>query len=137
MGDSESNNPESSSAQETIAFYYLKTPDYRIVHVDGAIGGVTPQGNIQVSVYAEHAAIPQKAVFHVTEDGALGDEIVDQRVARDGLIREMSVSLVMTETATREFIEFLNRKLEDLSNIKRVAAEARDAVQSKRVQDPR
>ena len=36
-----------------VRFHYLKSQLWRVVHVDGAIGGITPRGMIHAALYSE------------------------------------------------------------------------------------
>lgn len=91
---------------ETVRFHYVKSPHFATVHVDGAIGGLTPRGLIHVALYAERAAIPTSTVQPVL-DGRLGDELKDQRVGKEGVVRELQVDLVMDLAAAQSLQTWL------------------------------
>ena len=58
-------NEQGSVSIDQMRFFYLKNPAFRVVHVDGAVGGVTPRGRIPMAVYSERPAIPQSSVHSV------------------------------------------------------------------------
>ncbi len=110
---------EEGGIPQEIAFHYIKSSDYRTVHADGIIGGITPHLGVHMAVYAEHAAIPQKSVHKVRPDGAVLDEVTDQRVSRGGIVRDLALDLVMNEAVATEMHRWLGERLEELGKIKK------------------
>jgi hypothetical protein len=95
------NTPPSS-----IKIYYRKANFFRVVHVDGAIGGITPTRNIFVSLYNQRTPLPRMIEQRFSpEDGTLGEEI--GRGGKSGLFREMEVGIVLTAPVARELAKFL------------------------------
>src|SRR3989442_6878794 len=47
---------------QDVTFHYIKSSQFRVVHADGIIGGVTPRGLIHIAVFSERPAIPQVIV---------------------------------------------------------------------------
>ena len=110
----------SKNAEETldnmnqIEFHYLKTNNYRSFHVDGAYGGITPNGNIYMELFLERAPTPKSVLHEFDEDGSLGKEL--SRQSKTGLIREVEAGLVLN-LATAEAIEkWLAEKIEVLKS---------------------
>lgn len=98
-----------------ISFDYIKTSQFRIVHVDGAFGGPTPQGHLFISFYAERPPIPQRVVHEVmtTTDGvALGPEIPTERNVRPGVVRDVEVGVIMTLQNAIALRDLLNSRIE-------------------------
>lgn len=61
-------------------------------------------GHIHVALYAERAAIPRRQVFTLNVEGkdedTLGREVLEKRISRGAIVREMSCDLRMSpETA--------------------------------------
>ena len=79
-----------------VAFDYIKSQYFRVIHADGAIGSITPNGLIHFALYSERPAIPRRLVQPVSEDGQLGDPIESETESRDSIIREMDVDVMMT-----------------------------------------
>ncbi len=80
--------------------------------MDGAIGSVSPNGQIHMSLYSERLPIPRRMVYELKEN-ALGDEIEDQRVTRDAIIREMDVDVIMTIDAAESLCTWLQNKIDE------------------------
>ena len=101
-----------------VIFHYLKAPAFRTIHVDGAIGAMTPQGGIHFALYSERPAIPQQVAYQVRPDGALGDQ--ETVVSRGGIVRELEVDAIMSIETAKSLHDWLGRKLSDA---KRLVAE--------------
>jgi hypothetical protein len=107
------------NGKRTVSFHYIKSNSFRVVYVEGALGGPTPRGNISVSVFNERAPIPQKNVFEVLPTGELGAELVEQRISRDGVVREVEVELVFTVESAKTFAEWLAEHVRRLEKAQR------------------
>jgi hypothetical protein len=116
---------EKQAEPEKVAFHYIKTTDYHPIHVDGVIGGLTPKGLIHAAVFTEHAPIPQKTVQRI-QDGVVGDEITDERVVRDGIVRDVAASLIMTPEMAQKLVEWLQSHLTKLAKVQEKFANAQE-----------
>jgi hypothetical protein len=95
-----------------IRFHYLKSQLFRSMHVDGAIGGLSPNGqNIHISVYSEQLPLPTVVINEIDPDGKLGGEI--KRIARDGVVREVEADLVLSLDSARALMEWLGRTINE------------------------
>ena len=101
------------SDAKKIAFHYIKSNQFRVVHVDGALGGITPTGDIFVSLYSQRGPIPQKTVQEVNESGEVGDEIMEERVSRDGLVREIEIGISVRPEVAKNLINWPQKKVEE------------------------
>lgn len=107
-----------STNQGEIAFDYIKSGDFRVIWVDGAIGSPTPTGNIHFAVYAERPAFPRREVHALNPDtGELGPQIAEKRIGRNAVVREMACDLVMSPAAAKNLVKFL------IEQIKRTGGE--------------
>jgi hypothetical protein len=87
---------------------FIKSQQFRVVHVDGAIGGPTLAGLIHLAVFSERAAIPRRIVASVV-DGIVGDPIAEETVVRDGVIREIDTDMIMSVSAAEDVIRLLTK----------------------------
>lgn len=88
-----------------IKFFYEKGKYFRVAHVDGAIGGLTPTREIFLSVYSQRTALPQIVEQQITPEGRLG-AVVDT-VGKQGIFREMEIGMIMTAEVANQIAEFL------------------------------
>lgn len=95
-----------------IKFDYLKSNYHREILVEGAHGGLTPKGHLQMSVFNERRPIPKQTVHPVTEDGTIGLEILDERLSRDSIIRSVEATLLMDIPTAKIIYEWLRKHIE-------------------------
>lgn len=107
--------------QDEIEFFYIKGPDFRSLHIDGAIGGITPRGALHIAFFSERAAIPQKTVNELI-GGQLGDEVRAKREGKEGVVRQMEVDIFLTESAALDLRNWLNTKLDEFEARRAFAA---------------
>jgi hypothetical protein len=102
----------------TVEFHYIKGNAFRVVHVDGAMGGITPAGLIFVSLYSERPAIPQIMVHDVTETGQIGPERSEERVSKKGIVREIEVGATMSVETAANFVKWLQDRIDLVKKLK-------------------
>lgn len=89
----------------TIKFYHEKGNFFRVVHIDGAIGGLTPTREIFMSMYSQRIAIPKIIEQRLSLEGQLGEEVA--REGKTGVFRELEVGVVLTATTARQIAQWL------------------------------
>jgi hypothetical protein len=92
----------------TINFYHEKGNFFRVIHVDGAIGGLTPTRDIFMSLYSQRVAIPRIIEQRLSLEGKVGEEV--KREGKNGIFRELEVGVVLTPTIARQIAEWLNQQ---------------------------
>jgi hypothetical protein len=110
---------------KTVDFHYIKGPDFRSIHVDGAIGGLTTKGFLHVALFTERAAIPQRTTHGVLPDGTLGNEILEKRLSKEGIVRQMEVDLIVNEETARDLRIWLDQMLQDFEDRRKKLEELR------------
>ena len=90
-----------------VQFHYKKSNNFRVVHGDGVWGGATPKGGIAMTFFSERAPIPQVLEQAINPDGSLGEEMTDHRVALEGVVREVEVTVVMDVSVAKSLIPWL------------------------------
>jgi len=108
-------------ATNEVAVDYIKSHDFRVVWVDGVIGGITPNGVIHVAVYAERQAIPRRQVFKIEPTGenvgVLGAEILEKQISRGSVVREMACNLFLTAQVAENMAQWLMARAVELRKI--------------------
>jgi hypothetical protein len=108
---------------KSVEFHYIKSNLFRVLHVDGALGSVTPSGLIFVGFYNERAAIPQIMVHEITDAGQVGTERAEERVGKKGVVREVEVGAVMSLDTAKSFVTWLQDKIDLVQKLKQVSTE--------------
>ncbi len=101
-----------------IHFHMLKSNFFRVIHADGIFGGMSPRGGIQIAFFSERQPIPQQMCHTINPDtGRLGDELEDQRISRDGIVREIEANVIMELTTAKSFLSWLQATVNDAEEI--------------------
>jgi hypothetical protein len=87
---------EDTKGPGKVNFDYIKGNLFRVIHVDGAIGSITPQAMIHAALYSERPAIPQRLVHWLNPDGSLGERIEEETATRGAVVRELEADLMMS-----------------------------------------
>ena len=90
-----------------IKFFYEKGKYFRVAHVDGAIGGLTPARSIFVALFSQRSALPQTVEQQITPEGKLGTVI--ETMGKHGIFREMEIGIVVTPEVAEELAAFLQQ----------------------------
>lgn len=98
---------------ESLDFHYQKSPEYRTIHCDGALGGPTPRGYLSVTFFNERGTIPRRSSREVVEVGDAGYRLGDEKIvdSLDGVMRQLETTVFMDLNATREFFVWLGQRL--------------------------
>lgn len=82
---------------------------FRELHIDGAYGGITPQGQFNMNFFAERLAIPKSTEFEV-ENNKL-KKVADSADSKDGIIREFETGVYMNIETARDIHKWLGDTL--------------------------
>ena len=115
--------------KDRFEFHYIKSNLFRVIHADGAHGGVTPGLKVQMALFSERIPIPQKtthkAVYNESEGSvAVGEEITDERVARKGLVREVETEVLMDVETAKKLYVWLGDKIKLIETLRAGEKEA-------------
>lgn len=105
-----------SPALSEIGFHYSKSAMFRTIHVDGAFGGVTPQGFIDVNLYSERVSVPSYINFDLTE-GKVGNELSREGVSGSGLVREIEVGAMISLPVAKALVRWLNDQIRAMETL--------------------
>ena len=102
--------------ESQVGFDYIKSTQFRVAHVDGGIGGITPSGLLHFAVFSERPAIPKHTV-HLIEDGRLGAELPQLKVSRGTVVRELEVDLIMSLQVATGIRDWLDQQIAKASEL--------------------
>jgi hypothetical protein len=97
-------------------FFFEIDKDYRIVASNGAWGGVTPRGDIQVDFFVEKQGTPESIKNRISEEGAIG-EVVEMKPPKR-IVRKLQVGVLMTLEEAQNLVKFLSDKIKQIQDIK-------------------
>lgn len=110
------------AGERRVAFDMLKSNFFRVIHVEGAFGGVSPHGQLRVVLFNERYAIPKHTEHVLEPDGTLGGELRAARDGRNAIVRELECEIVMTLESAKLIHTWLSGKIKDLEKIRDMIA---------------
>lgn len=108
----EDNKSASATTPTSVEFRYLKSQSFRVIHVDGAWGGVSPRADIHMEIFSERPEIPDSVEHEITPEGRLGKEVSIQNQGR--IVREVEADVVMNLGTAKGILAWLSNKIEAL-----------------------
>jgi len=100
-----------------INFDYIKSNQFRVIRVDGAHGGIAPNGHtIQMALFSERAPIPKRETYKL-EQGKLGERTAVEQ--RDALIREVEIEALVDLNTARRIVNWLQDKIDMAEKLKK------------------
>ena len=104
----------SEDQQPRITFSYEKSPTCRTIHASGAWGSVTPEYAIYMALFSEHLPIPERTAHLITETGALGVEVDDERQVKSGVVRQIEAEVFLSEQTAISLVAWLQERLRQI-----------------------
>lgn len=103
----------SEPTQDRVNFDYIKSNLFRTARADGLVCGVNGHADIVLNFFSERTAIPKRS-SHRLVGGRLGDEIPEDRVSRDAVVREVEISLSMNLAVAKATIKTLETQIKNM-----------------------
>ena len=107
----------SSKKKDSIIIHNIKNSGFRQIHIDGAQGGITPNGFINLNFYSQRIVIPKGTEFSVKENGELGEVISDISDSKSGIVREFEFGTYMDINTCISLKMFLEKKIEEFNEL--------------------
>lgn len=86
--------PGIDSENKIVTYDYVKSSLFRVIHVDGVFGGVTPNGkNLFLTLWNERWPIPKSVAHSLSTNNEVGEE--KNRVTRNAIVREVETQILM------------------------------------------
>lgn len=118
MSENEPQSPENGheDTHAEVVFRYFKSNFFRVVHADGAWGGLSPQGDIHISFYNERAAIPDSSKLVVSQKT---NQLVrpEEFEASSRFVREVEVDVIVDLSTAIQLRGWLDDKIKHLRRL--------------------
>lgn len=101
------------SDKKSIIIHNIKNPGFRQIHVDGAHGGITPTGFINLNFFSQRGVIPTGTEFEVGENDEIGNLKRNLKDSKSGIIREFEVGIYMDINSCKNLVSFLEQKISE------------------------
>ena len=107
--------PVNASNQEReVTFTFMKSNFFRVIHADGAWGGVSPRGDIHITFYNERGAIPDKSIVTLSDSGEVKRERNERSSA---IVREVEADVIVDLPTAMQLHAWLTDKIELLQDL--------------------
>ena len=106
-----------NNQSKSIVINNIKNSGFRQIHVDGAHGGITPSGFINLNFYSQRTVIPKGTEFAVADNGNIGDIIKNTEGSKKGLVREFEFGIYMDINTCVNLREFLTLKIDEYEKL--------------------
>lgn len=103
---------------ESILFHNKISPNFKQVHVDGALGGLTPKGLLNFNFFSERFTIPKATEYRVVGEGSQLEKIKDSEDSKDGIIREYEFGVYLTLDTAKSLVSLISTKILELEKIR-------------------
>jgi hypothetical protein len=103
---------------DKIKFKYIFQDDYNPKYVNGAFGGISPQGEIVLNFYLERVALPRSQTYSVKE-GLVLSEISEEREPGDhesSVVRFVENGIVLDLAHAEDIHRWLGAHIETLKS---------------------
>ena len=93
-----------------LTFKFTESQHHRVIHVDGAWGGITGQGLIHMDLFSEYRSPPDSVKVQL-EVGKPPEELA--RVGGTAITREREVTAILNLQTATAIRDWLNQKIEE------------------------
>lgn len=125
-------NAATTSNATKIKFHYIKSNFFRVIHVDGVFGGVTPSADIFLALFSQRPPLPKMTVQAVLPDGNLGEEIMTERDSKEGIVREAEIGVNLDLAAAKALHVWLGERIELLEKTQDSAMKKNEKLESRK-----
>ena len=108
---------EKSDIPPFVTFQWGKSSHFRVIHADGAYGGLTPYGGLFCCFYNDRLPIPEETVQTVGESGLLGPEVTEKTKISSGIQREVETCILMNLNTSKALHQWLEERIKILEKL--------------------
>jgi len=107
----EGKSAEVAAQPDTVEAHYIKSTEFRTIHVDGVWGGLTPTGYINATFWSQRIALPRWVEYKVSHTDGSMNEL--RREGKNGVVREMEVNAVFDINFAISLRDWLDSKIKE------------------------
>lgn len=108
---------EKADVPPFVTFQWGKSAHFRVIHADGAYGGLTPYGGLFCCLYNDRLPIPDETVQPVGENGLLGPEVAEKTKISKGIQREVEACFLMNLNTAKALQQWLDERIKILEKL--------------------
>lgn len=116
-------------ATHKVRFKYEFANDYRIIHATGAVGGITPSGNLKLDLFTEFGPSPDNDEWTLNPDGTLDEQVVPTQAPEAiEVIRQKQAGVIIGINEVENIAKWLLEKVKEAKEL----GEARRKTKNKK-----
>lgn len=96
----------------TIKYKYKFDKNYNPKYVNGALGGINPQGEVVINFYLERISIPNSQTYSIDENGLGNIEDMEPKDYNTSFVRFVESGILMDYKTAKEIHRWLGEHLE-------------------------
>lgn len=120
-------DPGGDAPVTAIEAVFTKSNLFRVIHADGAWGGIAPNGLIRMAIYSESQPLPESVRYELKEERLVEKDRKQPPLGT--IIRELEVDVVMDIRVARSLRNWLDDKIKQFEQSEQ-AVRARSASSS-------
>ena len=98
---------------KSLKFSYVFDDDYNPKYINGAFGGIDPQGEININFYMERSALPVLEDVELDDDGNIGNIVSSPEDVNRRFVRFIQCGVVMSKDKAHEIYKLLENILKE------------------------
>jgi hypothetical protein len=98
-----------SDESPEVEIIFEKSPQYRVIHADGAWGGLTAQLGLHLGFYSEFRQPPESITYSLEKD----QPIEKVRTGREAVVRHVEVEVAFSLQTAQSLRDWLDTKLKE------------------------
>lgn len=97
---------------------YIFRDDYNPIYINGAQGGINPQGEIVVNFYLERNALPISQTFEIEDEKITANDIESEPAdLKSSFVRVVENGVIMNYQTAKEIHRWLGLHIETLEQL--------------------
>jgi hypothetical protein len=97
---------------------YKFDSNYNPTYVNGALGGINPQGEIIANFYLERGPLPKSTKFELTGENQLGNVVEhNPEDFQNSLIRYVECGIVLNLNSAKQINKWLSEQISTLESL--------------------
>ena len=107
--------------EKELQFHYVKSNFFRVLHVTGAFGGLSPQLFIHMNVFGDRLPLPTLSTQKIDAIEGRSPEVIKE--GKQGVIREVEADIVLDIETAKNLVVWLRDKINQAEMIVKKAIE--------------
>lgn len=110
--------------EKVIRFQFTNSAYCRVIHVDGAWGGIGPGRMINMALFSERQPTPNWVDLDFVSSGEIAEE--SGRDVPSGMTREIEANLVFSVATALKLRDWINARISDIEKIEEEIRKSRE-----------